>query len=184
MKTPTLGTLALLLTASLAHAQAPPVAPSTAYRYVDDQGGIHWVKSIDQVPEAYVPRAISPDFRDATVFPAAPPYVRPLPVKVLLLTVKDQTKVESLHGRWASEVRRILTEAWRGRGQDGPQPTLAFSIVRDGRMSIPDVERSSGDLAYDLKARDLLITLRRLPPLPPEYTGVQLHVQLAFANVR
>jgi hypothetical protein len=184
MRTLTSSALAVLLTASLAHAQAPPAAPTPAYRWIDNKGVIHWAQSPHMIPEAYATRAITPDFRDATVFPAVPPYVKPAAASALALTVRDQRPLPSVHGWWTGEARRILTAAWKGRGQDGPQPTVTFSILRDGRISIPDVERSSGDLAYDLRARDLLIALRRLPPLPPDFTGMQLHATLAFANVR
>lgn len=184
MRTLMSGALAVLLTSSLAHAQAAPAAQSPAYRWVDDKGVINWAQSPHMVPEAYVSRAITPDFRDTTVFPTARPYVKPASASALALTVRDQPRLPSVHGWWTGEARRILTAAWKGRGQDGPQPTVTFSILRDGRISIPDVERSSGDLGYDMRARDLLISLRRLPPLPPDFKGPQLHVTLAFANVR
>lgn len=186
MRTSMSSALAVILSASLAHAQAPPppAAQQPAYRYVDDRGVIHWAQSLHLVPEAYLSRATSPNLRDTSVFPAAPAYVKPTTPSAVALTVQDQPGLESVHGRWASEARRIVTAAWKGRGQDGPQPTLTFVIVRDGRLGIPAVERSSGDLAYDMKARDLLITLRRLPPLPPDFTGTQLRVQLSFAHVR
>jgi len=185
MRTLTTAALAVLVSVSFAHAQAtPPASQSPAYRYVDDKGVIHWAQSFHMIPEAYATRATSPNFGDTTVFPPARPYVKPAAAAGLALTVQDQPRLESVHGWWAGEARRILTAAWKGRGQEGPQPTVTFSILRDGRISIPDVERSSGDLLYDMKAREALISLRRLPPLPPDFTRPQLHVKLAFANVK
>ena len=183
MRALTISTLAVLLAASLAHAQATPQAQSPAYRYVDDKGVIHWAQSIHMVPPAYAERATTPDFRDASVFPAVAPYSKPA-ARALALTVQQQPRLESVHGWWAREAQRILNAAWKGRGQEGPQPTITFSILRDGRISIPDIERSSGDLLYDMKARELLISLRKLPPLPPDFKGPQLHVKLAFAYVK
>ena len=184
MRTLTTTGLVLLLSTSLAHAQSPGTTQS-AYRYVDDKGVIHWAQSIHLVPEKYAARAITPDFRDAAVFPPVPAHAssRTTP-SGLIVTVQHTPRLESLHGWWASETARIVAAAWKGRGQYGPQPTMAFFVLRDGRLNVPDVERSSGDLAYDLRARDALIALRRLPPLPPDFTGGGIHVRLSFAHVR
>ena len=182
-----IGALTVLLLASTAQAEtsaAPPSAPNTAYRYVDERGVIHWAQSIYSVPEAYVSRAVTPDFHDPKLFPAVPPYVKPAALSALAITVDYKPPLPSLHGWWTAETRRLVTAAWKGLGQDGRQPLLSFYVVRDGRISIPDVDRSSGDFAYDLKARDTLINLRRLPPLPPDFPDTRLHVQLGFAHVR
>src|SRR5258708_6874368 len=159
MRTFTAGALALLLSSSsLAHAQAPPSAAS-GYRWVDDKGVIHWTQSIHLVPEKYAARAITPDFRDASVFPAVPPYVKSRTPSGMVVTVQHEPRLQSLHGWWAGEAARIIEASWKGRGQYGPQPTLTFFVLRDGRVNVPDVERSSGDLAYDLRARDALLAL-------------------------
>src|SRR5204862_521800 len=151
MRTLMTSALAVALSASLAHAQATPNATqSPAYRYVDDKGVIHWAQSFHMIPEAYASRATSPSFNDTAVFPPAP-YRKPAAPSGLTLTVQHQPRLESVHGWWVGEARRILTAAWKGHGQEGPQPTVTFTILRDGRISIPDVERSSGDLIYDMK---------------------------------
>ena len=176
--------IAALLSTSMAHAQTPvSTVPTPPYRYVDDRGVINWAQSIHLVPPAYASRATTPTFGDPSVFPQVPPYVRPATPSAISLSVEHQSNVPSL-GPWVSQVRRLVSTAWKGRGQDGPQPMLTFYILRDGRLSIPDVDRSSGDLAYDLKARDALISLRRLPPLPRDFSGARLHVKLAFAHVK
>jgi len=182
-----IGALTVLLLASTAQAEtsaAPSSLPNTAYRYVDERGVIHWAQSIYLVPQAYVSRAVTPDFHDPKLFPAVPPYVKPTTPSMLALTVDYQPPLPSLHGWWVAETRRLVTAAWKGHGQDGRQPLLSFYVVRDGRISIPDIDRSSGDFPYDLKARDALINLRRLPPLPPDFPGTRLRVQLGFAFVR
>jgi hypothetical protein len=173
--------VAVLVTASAAAAQS---AQNPAYRYVDDRGVIHWAQSIHLVPPAYASRAITPDFRDTSIFPTPPPYMRPATAHALSLTLQHRPRLPSLHDRYAAELRRIVGAAWTGRGQDGPQPVIAFDILRDGRLSIPDVERSSGDFAYDLRARDTIIALRRLPPLPKDFPGTRLRVQVGFALMR
>lgn len=179
-----IGVLVSLLGASLAYAQAPPTTQSPAYRYVDEHGVIHWAQSIHVIPERYASKAVTPDFRDPSLFPTPGPYVKPATPSALVVTLPHETRLKPAHARYVNEVRRIVTAAWKGRGQDGPQPALSFYIARDGRVSIPDVERSSGSFAYDLKARDTIMSLRRLPPLPPDIAGAQLRVQLKFAFVK
>src|SRR3954468_4067464 len=166
-----IGALAAISIVTVAHAQAPS-ATSTGYRYVDDAGVIHWAQSFHLVPEKYAARATTPSFGDQSVFPAVPPYVRPATHYGLAMTVQHQPRLQSVHGWWASEAARIVAAEWKGRGQHGEQPTLGFYILRDGSISIPEIERSSGDLAYDLRAKDALIRLRRLPPLPPDFPGL------------
>lgn len=173
--------LAVLVTASTAGAQT---SLSHAYRYVDDRGVIHWAQSMHLVPPAYASRAVTPDLRDTRIFPTPPAYVRPSTPRTLSLTLMGRTRLASLQDWYAGEVRRILEAAWAGRGQEGPQPVIAFDVLRDGRLSIPDVERSSGDFAYDLKARDTIIALRRLPPLPADFPGTRVRAQVGFAFVR
>lgn len=173
--------LAVLLSATAAGAQT---GRNDAYRYVDDRGVIHWAQSIHLVPPAYAARAATPDLRDTRIFPTPPPYRRPPTPGTLSLTLQSRTGLASLQSWYAGEMGRLLHAAWAGRGQEGPQPVIAFDVMRDGRLSIPDVERSSGDFAYDLKARDAIIALRRLPPLPVDFPGPRVRVQVGFAFVR
>jgi len=179
-----IGALAVLLIAAAAHAQTSPAGPSNAYRYVDERGVIHWAQSLQLVPPAYVARAVTPDFRDDSIFPTPKPYVKPVTRSALMLTLGHQPRLESLHGWWAGEARRILSAAWKGHGQEGRQPVVTFYVVRDGRISIPEVEHSSGDAVYDFKARETIISLRKLPPLPPDFPATRLRVQLGFALVK
>ena len=184
-------TLAVALAASTVEAQAPSTAQGPtaqgqgpAYRYVDDKGNIHWTQSLHLVPEAYASRATAPSLQDPTIFPAVGPYVKRSGPTALAFTFQNQPRLPSLQGWWAGQAARVVATAWKGRSHDGPQPTLAFYILRDGRLSIPEIEKTSGDFAYDLKARDTLISVRRLPPLPPDVPGARVRVQLAFAHLR
>ena len=183
MRNLTISALAVLLGASLAHAQAP-AAPQTAYRWVDERGVVHWAQSIHLVPEKYAGRAVTPDFRDTAVFPQVGPYVKPLTPPVIALTIQHHPPLDSLSGWWSRETRRIVSAAWKGRGQEGPQPVLSMYVTRNGELSIPEVERSSGDFVYDLKARETVSRLRRLPPLPPDFPGARLRVLIAFGLVK
>ena len=176
--------LAVLASVSVSHAQQPPaMGSSQAYRYVDERGVIHWAQSIHLVPPAYVSKAVTPAFNDP-MFPTPGPYVRPPTPTVLAVTIDHQPFQASVHERYAEEIRRRVTAAWKGRGQQGPQPRLTFYVARDGRLSIPDIDRSSGDIKYDFTAREVLVSIRQLPPLPTDFIGGRLLVRLVFADVR
>ena len=183
MRTLTLGALAVLLSSSLAHAQAMP-SPQTAYRWVDERGVVHWAQSIHLVPEKYAGRAVTPDFRDTSLFPQPGPYVKVPTPPMVALTIQHHPPLESLTGWWARETRRIVSAAWKGRGQEGPQPVLSVYVTRSGEVSVPEVERSSGDFVYDLRARETVARLQRLPPLPPDFPGARLRVLIAFGLVK
>jgi TonB C terminal len=173
-------TFAILLSGSLASAQTG--TPNTAYRYVDEHGVIHWAQSLHLVPPAYTARASTPSFSDP-IFPTPAPYMRPATPTALSVKFDHETPLPSLEA-YAASVRRYLTAVWKGRGQDGPQPTIAFYVERDGRLSIPDMEYSSGDAGYDLKARDTVINVRRFPPLPKDFPKARVLVHLRFGLVR
>jgi TonB family protein len=173
-------TLAILVSASLASAQ--PGTPNTAYRYVDERGVIHWAQSLHLVPPDYAARATTPSFSDP-IFPTPAPYMRPATPTALSITFENEAPLRSLEA-YADGVRRYLTAMWKGRGQDGPQPTISFYIERDGRLSIPDTEHSSGDAGYDLKARDTIINVRRFPPLPKDFPKARVLVHLRFGLIR
>ena len=178
-----IGALAVLLGTSLAHAQAP-TGQNSAYRYVDERGVIHWAQSIHLVPERYAAKAVTPDFRDTSIFPTPAPYVKPATPTTLVVTLPHESHLKPAHQRYLNEVRRILTAAWRGRGWDSAhQPSVSFSIARDGRLTMPEIERSSGSAAYALRARDTIMSLRRLPP-PPDVAGPPLRVHVRFAFVK
>jgi TonB family protein len=182
MRNLTISALAVLLSASLAHAQAP-AAPQTAYRWVDERGVVHWAQSIHLVPEKYAGRAVTPDFRDTSLFPQPGTYVKPPTPPAIALTIQHHPPLDSLTGWWSRETRRIVTNAWKGRGQEGQQPVLSVYVTRNGEISVPEVERSSGDFVYDLRAREA-ITRLRLPPLPPDYPGARLRILIALGLVK
>jgi protein TonB len=73
---------------------------------------------------------------------------------------------------------------WDPRGQSAVVVTVKFTIERDGRITQPSVEKSSGDTALDLAAQRAVITARQLPPLPPQFTNQTLTVHLNFPYQR
>ena len=59
-------------------------------------------------------------------------------------------------------------------------PMIRFRIERDGTISDPQVERSSGLPFVDRAALRAVIASSPLPPLPQEYGGRNLGVHLIF----
>ena len=57
---------------------------------------------------------------------------------------------------------------------------MRFHIERDGTISDPEIETSSGLPFVDRAALRAVLAASPLPPLPPEYGGSQLGVHLIF----
>jgi len=57
---------------------------------------------------------------------------------------------------------------------------VKFTIQRDGTLTDPAVERSSGYASLDLNARRAIQLTRQLPPLPAEFPNPTLTVHLNF----
>jgi protein TonB len=61
---------------------------------------------------------------------------------------------------------------------------MKFTILRDGTITNPDVETSSGLFNLDQEARRALYKTRKLPPLPAEFPDRSLTVHLVFQYKR
>ena len=59
------------------------------------------------------------------------------------------------------------------------KPVVRFSVERDGTVSNPEIEVSSG-LPFVDRAALRAVIAASLPPLPPEYGGSRLGVHLIF----
>jgi TonB family protein len=60
---------------------------------------------------------------------------------------------------------------------------MKFTILRDGTIQAPQVERPSGFLALD-NAAMRAVQLTRLPPLPPDFDNSTLTVHVTFEYQR
>ncbi len=60
------------------------------------------------------------------------------------------------------------------------KPVVRFHVERDGTVSDPEIEVSSGLPFVDRAALRAVIASSPLPPLPPEYGGSRLGVHLLF----
>ena len=79
----------------------------------------------------------------------------------------------------AQMVQRIR-QNWNARQGAGGQPTVKFTIRRDGMLTNVELEKSSGQDLLDLEARRAVIKTMQLPPLPREFTESSLTVHLIF----
>ncbi len=69
---------------------------------------------------------------------------------------------------------------WVERAGGTGQVIVKFTIQRDGRITDPAVEQSSGNQILDLNAQRALYSTRQLPPLPAAFPDPTLTVHLSF----
>jgi TonB family protein len=85
---------------------------------------------------------------------------------------------------YLSTMIQLINRNWDSKQQVRGQTVMRFTIERDGRISSLEVQRSSGYFALDQTAQRALVLTRQFPPLPPQYTGEQLTIELVFNFVR
>lgn len=78
-----------------------------------------------------------------------------------------------------------LHEAWRDRpvlpaGSDPRRTVVSFVIERDGRVTEIATAEPSGYTLLDTSALRAVGSLRRLPPLPPQFRGDRLRARYVF----
>jgi TonB family protein len=85
---------------------------------------------------------------------------------------------------YIATMNQRITENWN-RNQGIPGLTIMkFTIQRDGTMTGIEVEQTSRNPVLDLESRRVLLTTRRLPPLPPAYNRPALTVLMTFEYKR
>lgn len=75
----------------------------------------------------------------------------------------------------------IIGRNWfRPQTKTEPLVQVYFVIERDGRITDPEIEKSSGSSGFDRAALRAIIESSPLPPLPFGYSGTELGVHLTF----
>lgn len=69
---------------------------------------------------------------------------------------------------------------WNRQQEVKGSVTMKFTIQRDGRLTDPILERTSGVAALDNAARRAIEVTRQLAPLPAAYTNPALTIHLTF----
>jgi TonB family protein len=73
-----------------------------------------------------------------------------------------------------------IRSAWVQQAEVGGTVVVKFTIERDGRITNPIVERSSGYTTLDINAERAVRVTRQLPPLPAAFPNPTLTVGLTF----
>ena len=81
---------------------------------------------------------------------------------------------------YLAQMVQKIRQNWNARQGAGGQPTIKFTIRRDGMLTNVELEKPSGQELLDLEARRAVIRTQQLPPLPREFTESSLTVHLTF----
>jgi TonB family protein len=81
---------------------------------------------------------------------------------------------------YLAQMVQKIRQNWNSRQGAGGQPTIKFTIRRDGMLTNVELEKPSGQELLDLEARRAVIRTQQLPPLPREFTESSLTVHLTF----
>jgi TonB family protein len=78
----------------------------------------------------------------------------------------------------------LIRRSWNPTAEVSGQTIIKFTIQRDGRITEPALEKSSGYTALDLNAQRAVTITRQLPPLPAAFSNPTLTVHLNFQYQR
>jgi TonB family protein len=81
------------------------------------------------------------------------------------------------------EVQQRVSAKWvppAREAEPGNRVVVLFEIGRDGRISDPKIERSSGNFLYDQAARRAVIEASPFRELPQEFPAHSLRVHFGF----
>jgi TonB family protein len=78
---------------------------------------------------------------------------------------------------------QLIQQHWNGQQDVAGQTLMKFTVMRDGRITSVQTERSSGYFALDQGAQRALLATRQLPPLPTQFPDQSLTVHLNFQYV-
>lgn len=75
---------------------------------------------------------------------------------------------------------QVVEKNWNARQEVSGETLIKFRILRDGRITEIELERSSGYAALDITAQRALFLTQRVPPLPSAFPDDHLTVHLRF----
>lgn len=73
---------------------------------------------------------------------------------------------------------------WNPQAEVAGETIIKFTIQRDGTITAPEREKSSGYTALDINALRAVVGTQRLPPLPAAFPNPSLTVHLNFQYTR
>jgi TonB family protein len=83
---------------------------------------------------------------------------------------------------YLAQVVQKIRQNWNARQGAGGQPTIKFTIRRDGMLTDVQLEKPSGQDPVDLEAQRAVISTQQLPPLPREFNESSLTVHFTFGS--
>lgn len=85
---------------------------------------------------------------------------------------------------YLSTMLQLIQRNWNSKQQVAGESVVKFTIQRDGTLTNVELERSSGYFALDQTAQRAVLLVRRMPPLPAQFTEPSLTVHLVFRYER
>lgn len=79
---------------------------------------------------------------------------------------------------------QVVQKNWNARQEVNGEAWIKFRILRDGRITEIELERSSGYAALDLTSQRALFLTQRVPPLPSAFPDEHLTIHLRFNYTR
>jgi TonB family protein len=91
------------------------------------------------------------------------------------------TDLKDFPAWYIEQLKAQVDQAWTPRKRQSARGTniIRFTVLRDGRIVDIDLEKSSGITILDRASRSA-VAETKLPPLPPEYKGDSLRVNITF----
>jgi TonB family protein len=85
---------------------------------------------------------------------------------------------------WAGRIKQLVERHWNppiGIDVAGKAKTvISFQVERSGKISDVEITLSSGNKLLDDLARNTLLRLEKVPPIPPNFPGDILKVSYEF----
>lgn len=118
--------------------------------------------------------------------PAPAPSETPAPTAPASVPAAQPSLTTDVHfpSPWyLTRLRALLWNSWaKDRPSSSGSATVAFILLRDGRVTDLRIEASSGDSAFDLAAQGAVADGEPYPPLPPEFHEPFLKIHATMSS--
>jgi TonB family protein len=179
-----------LVDAAMAELPAPSVAqaaPAPEPEPALEDQGVRLEKPKREKPKPARPEPAPPAAKPSP----APPSAIPSPARVVLPYASvgggmaGQVAVDASNFEFAyylQQVRTLIARNWAPSAgvAAGTRVEVYFRVSRDGSLSSPRIEVSSGNGYFDQSATRAVIVTGHLPPLPLGYDGGDLGIHFGF----
>lgn len=177
-----------LVDAALAAAPPPAVKPAPESVPAPDEEGVRLEKPKREKdkprPESAAPKTAPPAPPASTPPPATAASVV-LPYASVGGGMRGQVAVDESNFEFAyylQQVRLMIARNWApaGGAPAGTRVEVYFRVSRDGSLTAPRIETSSGNAVFDQSAQRAIVVTGHLPPLPLGYSGSDLGIHFGF----